>query len=567
MTLFIHILHFKLLSYVHSAFEARPVSIIRGIGSLLVFGGFAFGAYVLANGTTQFILENTHTGLYLYHQFISMMLFVFFVAVNLGNIIVSYSTLYRSNEVQLLLTKPIPFTTIFILKFLDNFFYSSATLFLVAFMVLLGYGHYFGHPWYFYAGVMFFVLVPFMFLSACLAAMVLMAIMKLAGKLGFRRVMAGLFTIYFIFIYLFFRASNPIHLVETVNRYYPLVDGYLAQLTPGFLEYLPNQWVADFLFYTASGRLLDALPSALTILGTTAVAFGICVLIARRFYYRSWLISLHVQAAGQMPRDPGKVAWIDFRSGPFLSRQLDVLLKKEFFAFFREPSQWIHFIVMIILMALFSFSVGTLNFSARVRDIQFAMYIVLFAFGGFMVSSLALRFSFPMIGLEGKAFWALRSSPIKMEKIFFVKFLLVLFVVLLMAEFIAVSSNIPFVRMTAARPLLLWFGIFSAGWISIATVSINLGLGGYFADYSEKNPIRAASTQGATLTFLLSLLYLIALLVITIVPLSLYFESLIHFHQFQMSSIIVPGTLLGMVSYLLSAFGIIAGLRSMRRDF
>ncbi len=567
MSLFLHILQFKLRSYMHSAFEARAVSIIRGIGSLLVFGAFAFGAYVLAKGTTQFILENTRAGLYLYHQFISMILFVFFIAVNLGNVIVSYSTLYRSGEVQLLLTKPIPYTTIFILKFLDNFFYSSATLFLVAFMVLLGYGNYFGYPWYFFAGVMVFILVPFMFLSACLAVIILMAIMKLAGRIGFRKVMAGLFTLYFILIYVFFKVSNPIHLVETVNRYYPHIDGYLSQLTPGFLQYLPNQWVADFLFHTASGKPLEALPHALTIIIAAAFAFGICVLIAHRFYYRSWLISLHVQAAGQMPRNPDKVRWIDFRSGSFLSPQLEALLKKELFAFFREPSQWIHFIVMIILMALFSFSVGTLNFSARVRDIQFLMYIVLFAFGGFMVSSLALRFSFPMIGLEGKAFWALRSSPIKLEKVFYVKFTLGLLVVLAMAEFIAVASNMPFVRMTAARPLLLWFGIFSAGWISIATVAVNLGLGGYFADYSEKNPIRAASTQGATLTFLLSLLYLVTIVAITIVPLSFYFESLIHFRQFQMNSIVIPGTLLGVVSYLLSAFGIVAGLRSMRRDF
>ena len=147
MFLFFHILRYKLRAYLHTAFEARFVSIIRGVGSLLVFGGFSIGAYFFANGATHFILEHTRTGLYLFHQFISMLLFVFFVAVNLGNIIVSYSTLYRSTEVNLLLTKPIPFITVFILKFFDNFFYSSTTLFLVAFMVLLGYGNHFGYPW------------------------------------------------------------------------------------------------------------------------------------------------------------------------------------------------------------------------------------------------------------------------------------------------------------------------------------------------------------------------------------------------------------------------------------
>lgn len=184
-----------------------------------------------------------------------------------------------------------------------------------------------------------------------------------------------------------------------------------------------------------------------------------------------------------------------------------------------------------------------------------------------MVSSLALRFSFPMIGLEGKTFWALRSSPVKENKILFVKFILGFILVFLIAEFVAISSNIPFVRLTVRRPLLLWFGIFSAAWISITTVSLNLGFGGYFADYNERNPIRAASTQGATLAFLSSLAYLILLVVVIIVPLSSYFQSLIVYQTFRTKIIVIPGTLFGVISYLLSVFGIMIGLQSMRRDF
>jgi hypothetical protein len=241
-----HIFHYKLLSFFKTAFDKRAVSIVRGVASSVVFCGFAYGAYTFAYSATRFLLEHTHTGLYLFHTFISMLLFVLFVAVNLGNIIVSYSTLYRSSEVSFLLTKPVPFTTIFILKFFDNFFYSSTTLFVITFMALFGYGSYFGYPWYFFAGVMLFVMIPFMFLSACLAVLILMAIMKLAGRIGFRKVMAGLFALYFFFIYLFFNSSNPITLVENVNRYYPRIDAYLSHTAPGYLQYLPNQWIAQF---------------------------------------------------------------------------------------------------------------------------------------------------------------------------------------------------------------------------------------------------------------------------------------------------------------------------------
>jgi len=76
MHMLFHILHYKLLAYFKTAFDTRAVSIVRGTASLFVFGGFAYGAYTFAFAATQYMLEHTRTGLYLYHTFISMMLFV-----------------------------------------------------------------------------------------------------------------------------------------------------------------------------------------------------------------------------------------------------------------------------------------------------------------------------------------------------------------------------------------------------------------------------------------------------------------------------------------------------------
>jgi ABC-2 type transport system permease protein len=565
--MFFHIFHYKLLSFFHSAFEKRAVSIVRGIASSLVYCGFAFGAYTFALTATRFILERTHTGLYLYHTFISMLLFVLFIAVNLGNIIVSYSTLYRSTEVSFLLTKPVSFTTIFLLKFFDNFFYSSTTLFVVAFMALCGYGSYFGYSWYLLAGVMLFVMIPFMFLSACLAVIILMAIMKLAGRIGFRKVISGLFALYFFFIYLFFDSSNPITLVEKVNRYFPNMDAYLAHAAPGYLQYLPNHWVAQFFFFVAKGDVWKALPYAGILLSVTIAAFGLLLIAANRFYYRSWLVSLDVQSAAQKLYDPAHRHFMDFRSRSLFSSQTEVLIKKEFFTFVREASQWIHLVVMVVLTGLFAVSASKINLTVRIMDVQLLTYLVMFVFGGFMISSIALRFVFPMIGLEGQTFWALRSSPMKESKIYLIKFLLGMMLVLPIAEYIAIASNVPFISKIELRSVFLWFGIFNTLWISLTMVSFNLGFGGFFANYLERNPIRAASTQGATLTFLASLLYLVIIVVIILFPVSGYFAALFQFKIFRIQPLLAAGVLCAVVSIFLSVLGFIIGLRSLRRDF
>jgi ABC-2 type transport system permease protein len=563
----LHILKYKFLSFVKTTFDPRMVTAIRGLGSLLVFGGFGLVAYVGSYEATRFIMEQTRIGLFLYHRFISMMLFVFFMAVNMGNIIVSYATLYKSAEVNFLFTKPVTFTQIFILKFLDNFLYSSSTLFLVAFMVLFGYGSYFGYPWYTFFGVLVGVLVPFMFLSACVAVLVLMSVMKVASRWGFRKVMLLIGTMYASFVLIFFRYTNPIKLVNRASMYYPNVDQYLVQFDPGFLKFLPNNWVADFLFFFAKGEPAMALPFAATLLLVTAGMFGLCLYVAHRFYYRSWLVTFEVQALSNSVEAGRRIKLFDFRKASILPPQAEALLKKEYFIFFREPSQWIHLLLMVILVVIFVLSVRNLNLGLRVTNIQAMTYLVLYAFGVFLSCSLALRFVFPGLSLEGKAFWSQRSSPLNLHKVFFMKFLVALTLIMGLALLIAVASNMPFVQLTERRPLLMYFGLFSAFWVSLSLVALNLGFGGYFSNFQEKNPIRIASSQGATLTFLVSLVYLITLVVVISVPLMRYFESLFLFLPFDFKVIVVPGTIFGMISAAVTGISVFIGLRSLQRDF
>lgn len=567
MDTLVHILRYKIISFIKGTFDFKSVSLVRGLGSLLVFVGFSVGAYYLSRSSTEFVIERMRAGLYLFHQFISMLLFIFFVTVNLGNIIVSYATLYRSAEVGYLLTKPVSYTSIFILKFLDNFLYSSTTLFLVAFMVICGYGSFFHYPWYFYPFVMFAVLVPFMFLSASVAVLILMAIMKLASRIGFRKVMAILFLVYFGLVFFYFNAFNPISLVEQVNRNVPNIDTYLSGFEPGFVKYLPNQWVAEFLYNLAKGSVWIALANVGLLLSVTAATFLASLAVARRFYYRSWLVSMQVQAASSVPYTSDTKRWFDFRSNSMLPPQIEALLKKEYFQFIREPSQWIHFLVMLVLTAVFVFAAGNLNLRLRVTEVQLLTYLVLFAFGGFLTSSIALRFVFPMVSLEGQSFWLLLSSPIDRRKLYTVKFLLGFIFVIALSLVVAIATNIPFVRLSASRPMLLYTGIFTSFWVSFTMVSMNLGFGGFFANFVEKNPIRLASSQGATLTFLATLLYLIAVVTVLILPLNSYFQFIFVFREFDPAIIVAPGTIVAMLSTALSGFSLAFGINSLRRDF
>lgn len=565
MALLLHIIKFKLRSSLVATFDLKVRSMIKGIASLLIFGGFAVGAYLFSYELTRFTLDQTRTGLFLYHRFLSMLLFVFFVSVNLGNIIVSYATLYRSQEVRYLLTTPVPHRTVFVLKFLDNFLYSSTTLFLLAISVFAGYCSYFGYSWLSVAGGMIFLLVPFMFLAACLGVLVLMSIMKLAGRWGFRRVMTGLAGLYITGIYVFFEFSNPVKLVGDVFKSYPNINIYLGHLDPKFMKFLPSHWVAEFLFFTSIGNYQKALPFLVLLILVTSIAFLVVLIVGEKFYYRSWLISLP-KSGGNRIFSKGRKLWFSLKSGVFLPKQIDVLFKKEILQFLRDPSQWIHLLLMILLSAVFALSVRGLNFRFDVPDLPAFTYLVLFAFGGFVIAALALRFAFPMISLEGRAFWILRSSPLDAKKIFFLKFLTAFSVVLLFGVFISFFTNIPFLEHEGRSVSLLFLGFWGALMLSAGMVSLNLGMGGYFANYHEKNPIRIASSQGATMTFLVTFLFLVMVVTIISVPITTYFSHLLRMQIPHDEYFLLASILMGVISSVFGVFGISVGLYSLKRD-
>jgi len=111
--------------------------------------------------------------------------------------------------------------------------------------------------------------------------------------------------------------------VEKVNRYYPNLDSYISQATPNFLQYLPNQWVSEFLFYVARGEVMKLCLCRILLL-VTSIVFSACLFVAHKYYYRSWLVSLQVQSAAQAPYDPARMHFLDFRSNSLFPSQIEV---------------------------------------------------------------------------------------------------------------------------------------------------------------------------------------------------------------------------------------------------
>lgn len=547
MKTFLHIVYYKVLTFLKSNTELSLRSILKSTAAIIVFSGFAYGAYLLTGGVLTFLLERANVGLFLSHRFIAIILFILFLSVNAGNIVVSYSTLYKSREIKYLITKPVSFTQLFVVKFLDNFLYSSTTLFLLMFAVTAGYITYLRLDVIYFIIIPFFIILPFMLTAASLGSMILLLLVKLSIKIGFRTVIIILASAYLVAIFTFFKLTSPMKLVTMVMQYFPEVDRYFGFFENPILHYLPSHWAAESLYWISRG-MPDVAAYYIFIQFVVCVFFFISASLLAKLLYKSTFFEFG-QSGKQKNQLTKKRTFFPFEKVSRFSSKTEVLIKKEFWTFFREPGQWIHFSVMIFLLIIFTASVGSIR-KIEINDvrIQTIVFLTIFLFNAFLIASLSLRFVFPLLSLEGEAFWKILTSPIKYGRYLLIRFTLVFTIIFL----ISVILNIFSTRFYPAK--ITYLSVLLSFFITLCLSSINFGMGSLFVNFKENNPIRISSSQGAVISFLVCLVYLVFLIIVLFKPSYLFFDSIRKGLQPEVHLFLIPAIMIivlsGIISYV-----------------
>ena len=558
--MFAHIIKYKILSFIYTDFDFAPKQLIRKSGNIFVYALFSIGAFFFTKNMIEYVLVTQRIGQFLMHEFISIILFMFFMAVHVGNIVVSYSTLFKSSEVQFLFTTPIKPSIIFSIKFLDNFFYSSTTLMLILLSVFAGYAVYFDLSLSTFAMILFLNILPFLISAGALGVIILLIIMKLAVKIGLRKIFLFLSAVYLTFLIGFFQVASPVELVNEVFKYYPDINRYFTELIPPFIKYLPNHWLSDSLFWIINNNIEQAVQPMLMQMSLAIILILTASFLGKRWYYSVWLTSFGKM---RLKRKNEKVKSINlFERESIFREQSESMLNKDWLTFVREPSQVIHFIVLMVLILLFISSVSSVTLLGSYSYyLQSIVYMSVFLFNALLIGTLSLRFVFPLISIEGIAFWKIKSSPVNIHRYFIIRLLPYIILIFVISQLLSFFSNYQFsihLKMISALINAL---------IVPGLVFLNFGLGAYFADYKEKNPIRIASSQGASITFMGVLILLVLLIAGLFRPLISYFEVLAKFGQHDINNLLEVSILIGIVSIFISVVSYRIALKSLTRDF
>lgn len=515
-----HLLYYKIKTLLYFQIELNKTSIVKNVASFFVYSFFLLAFYNGTQFAIDVVIVKYRLGLFILHKFIGIGVFIFGISVAVGNMIVSFSTLYKSAEINFLFSKPISSESLFIVKFLDNFFYSSSTLFVFLIAGLSGYANYFQLPIYFYAWSFFVLIIPYVFTFALVGILTLFGFIKIADRFGVRVTVFIIGLLYLIALSLFFKFSSPLVLIEKVLPYYPNINIDLSFMFSPYLKYFPNFLLSDALFAFIRNDFQKLIVNSSFLILISLFVFTLAVYISNRFYYESFLKVIDLRLSKSTPnRIPLKNI---FDKNLWLSSSSSSLIKKEIVLFVREPSQVIHFSVMMILIVLFISGIRSTQviiLKAASPELQTIIYMAILVFILFMLIAFSLRFVFPMMSLEGENFWRIRSAPIDIKKLVFIKMLIALVINLFIGITLIIFSH-SILHSILVTQALITFVIFS-----MTIVPLIFMMGSFFSNMKEKNPIRISSSQGATVSFLVSILYLTVVLGLMYYPINEYFNA------------------------------------------
>jgi hypothetical protein len=128
---------------------------------------------------------------------------------------------------------------------------------------------------------------------------------------------------------------------------------------------------------------------------------------------------------------------------------------------------------------------------------------------GFVLASVAARFIFPGVSLEGRTFWLLRSSPMSMRELLWSKFWVGTLPLLVLAIGIVGVTDV----LLQVTPFMMIVSIGTITFVTLAVAGLALGFGTMFPQFETENAAQIPTSFGG-LVFMMSSIALIGLVIV-----------------------------------------------------
>lgn len=462
---------------------------------LLVIGllFWSFAMMVLVR-MLRYFRGTPEIGVLLAGKLLGLVFLSFFAILLLSNIITALSSFFLARDLDLLASAPVDWLQLYAAKLLETLVHSSWMVALMAVPILSAYG-------YVYEGGISFVAValaaslPYFVIPAAIGSAVTMILVNVFPARRTRDILSVVAVLSAAGLVVLFRLLRPEQLVrpEGVRS---LVD-FIALLSTPTSPYLPSEWAQRAVMGSLTGEL-EALP--IYLLWTTAAAVVVMGALLHRALYDAGFSK--AQESARQPARGRTFGGIGYRALAPLGALRRELVTKEVKTFFRDTTQWSQLILLAVLVVVYVFNVKLLPMSSEGVTFFLVNMVPFLNLGiaGFVLASIAARFIFPAVSIEGRTLWLLKSSPLPMRALLWSKYWTGTLPLLVLALIIVGVTN----ALLGVSAFIFAVSVMSITFMTFALSSLALGLGAVFPRYESENAAQIPTSFGGLVFMIVS---------------------------------------------------------------
>ncbi len=481
--------------------------VFGGIG-LIVFGALFSGAFWV----TLQLNDYEELGDYLLRLGLSWLFLTFLSFLAFSGVVTALSTFFLSEDLRVLLAAPVAARRLFWARFVRTLGQASWMVVIFLTPVLMGVGLARCAPIGFYVTAILTV-VPFVVIPVAVGTACTLLLVNIFPARRARDILMLMGLLFAASVVILLRVIRPEQLMRVESL--PDVTDFFATLQSPITPLLPSFWAGEMLFASLHGGL-DLLHGGA--LWTTAMAFAVLVGAASE----RWHFSGYSRA-----QEAPKARFTRFRSIDAFAALLPLstprrqLLVKDLKIFLRDVSQWSQLLLLLALVLVYLY-----NF--RVLDLQRIPYMsgvvknayafVNLGMAGFVMATVAARFVFPAVSVEGAAFWIIRTAPVEIGDFLWSKFWTGLIPIVVLTEVLTIAAN----EFLGVDPFLKAVAAVAIVFMSLALVGLATGLGARYPRFNAENASQVAGSYGGVAFMILAVSYIIAMIGMLGWPASIY---------------------------------------------
>ncbi len=304
-----------------------------------------------------------------------------------------------------------------------------------------------------------------------------------------------------------FRMSRPERFFTSITT--DDVARVLRQIELPSMEVYPGTALAELMVQpeNVAGPLMRIAVEAIAL-------FALFVIIASRSYFHAFVRARETMAPPAI--GSSTATRITDRLLARLNAPLRAMIAKEVRTVSRDVAQWSQLFLMAALMFIYLYNVKMLPLGgdARATIVAYANL----GMAGFVISAICMRFAYPSVSSEGKAFWLVQTAPVSYRDFLRVKVFVYSLPLTLLALVLTAVAN----WMLEASAAVWIFTLIGASILAVTLVSLGVGMGAYAPDFAAENPLQVGLSLGGFAYMAVSLLYVGGIMLLMAQPIMRY---------------------------------------------